>query len=253
MAVAAARGLGFTYPLDGYGRLFQSGAPGLSGIAAAAVGAWADAAHCGDALRRASGAVVAADGLARIERPVTTSLVSPTYSHAASMLAVGAFFAFSGRHNRSTDAGSAARAFGALAGFVTLVRWQDAVFLVVPLVDAYLELEGGPTHPARSGERAGEPRGVRRGGAGGRVRATDVRVAHALRQLARDAAGLRVDAVDTAAPGRRARIRLARPATWTPVIALSLAGLIPLSQPSTHDRGRRCRGVSGIVVTRTPP
>ena len=39
VAVAAARGLGFTYPLDGYGRLFQASA-GLSGIAAAAVGAW---------------------------------------------------------------------------------------------------------------------------------------------------------------------------------------------------------------------
>ena len=35
----------------------------------------ADAAHCGDALRRASGAVVAADGLARIERPLLLARV----------------------------------------------------------------------------------------------------------------------------------------------------------------------------------
>lgn len=63
------------------------------------------------------------------------SLVSPAYSHTASMLAVSAFFAaWIGQR----DAPSLARfaGWGALAGIAALMRWQEAVLIVVPLVEA---------------------------------------------------------------------------------------------------------------------
>ena len=61
-------------------------------------------------------------------------MISPTYSHAASMLVLSAFFyRWATTFDRQTPARYAW--LGVLAGLATLVRWQDAVFLIVPLVD----------------------------------------------------------------------------------------------------------------------
>jgi hypothetical protein len=63
------------------------------------------------------------------------SLVSPTYSHAVSMLTVGLFIAvWIATLDRQTVARYAL--VGALGGLATLVRWQDAVLLIIPAVDA---------------------------------------------------------------------------------------------------------------------
>ena len=62
------------------------------------------------------------------------SLVSPTYSHATSMFAVAVFvFAWLATRHRA-GFGSAAL-LGALGGLVALVRWQDALVLILPVAD----------------------------------------------------------------------------------------------------------------------
>jgi hypothetical protein len=62
------------------------------------------------------------------------SLVSPAYSHAASMLTAAIFFSY---WMRTRDQPSAARfaVLGALAGACALMRWQDALFAIVPAVE----------------------------------------------------------------------------------------------------------------------
>ena len=63
------------------------------------------------------------------------SLVSPSYSHAASMLATSAFFY---RWITTRDAPSIGRlaGWGALAGLAALMRWQDALLVGIPLMEA---------------------------------------------------------------------------------------------------------------------
>jgi hypothetical protein len=62
------------------------------------------------------------------------SLVSPAYSHAASMLASSAFVSY---WLATRDAPSIRHAalWGALVGACALMRWQDALFMIVPLID----------------------------------------------------------------------------------------------------------------------
>lgn len=124
--------LGGAYALDGYGRLYQASA-GFSGIAAAACGAWF-------AYRAA--ARVVAPGLAfwatvaiwLSSSALYYSLVSPTYSHAASMFACGAFWwVWVASRDRQTV--GRYLAIGALAGLSALMRWQDAVLLIVPAIE----------------------------------------------------------------------------------------------------------------------
>jgi hypothetical protein len=75
------------------------------------------------------------------------SLVSPTYSHAASMLTVGLFmWAWIATLDRQTIGRYAL--VGGLAGLATLVRWQDAVLLIIPAIDA---LWHARPHPAGRG------------------------------------------------------------------------------------------------------
>jgi hypothetical protein len=63
------------------------------------------------------------------------SVISPTYSHAASMFAVSAFWlAFVRTRDRQDVARYAL--LGALAGIAALMRWQDAILVGVPLWDA---------------------------------------------------------------------------------------------------------------------
>ena len=124
--------VGLTYPLDGYGRLFQAAA-GISGILAATVGSWLTY----------RGALRLCDPRAAIWATLTVwlsssavyySVISPTYSHAASMFAVSAFWTAwvvsLDRRDWKKYAG-----LGLLAGIAGLMRWQDLVLLLVPTLE----------------------------------------------------------------------------------------------------------------------
>jgi hypothetical protein len=62
------------------------------------------------------------------------SLVSPAYSHSASMFA-GSLFVWRWLVTRDAPSDSRAAEWGALAGLAALIRWQDAIFLLGPAVD----------------------------------------------------------------------------------------------------------------------
>ena len=62
------------------------------------------------------------------------SLISPAYSHAASMLTVGAFWLVWIRTAPRQDLRRYA-SLGLLAGLSALMRWQDMILLLVPLLD----------------------------------------------------------------------------------------------------------------------
>jgi len=62
------------------------------------------------------------------------SLVSPTYSHATSMFAV-AVFVFAWLATRDRAGFESVVLLGALGGLVALVRWQDALVLILPVAD----------------------------------------------------------------------------------------------------------------------
>jgi hypothetical protein len=128
-----ARLAGAGYPLDGFARLFQASA-GLSGVLAATIGSWfayRAAAQLFD--RRA--AIWATIAVWLSSSALYYSMVSPAYSHAASMFAVGALWFVWVRALGRPDLSRYA-ALGALAGFAALVRWQDAVLLAIPCFEA---------------------------------------------------------------------------------------------------------------------
>ena len=123
---------GAGYPLDGFAPVFQVSA-GLSGIAAATLGSWF-AFQAAALLFDRRTAIWATLAVWLSSSAVYYSLVSPTYSHAASMFAAGAFWLF---WIRTLDRQTPARyaAVGALAGFAALMRWQDVMLLVVPVLE----------------------------------------------------------------------------------------------------------------------
>lgn len=123
---------GWHYPLDGYGRLFQATA-GLTGIAAASVGVWLSFLTAAELFNRRA-AVWAALVLWLSSSAIYYSVISPTYSHAASLLATSLFwFVFVRTRNEVTI--RRCLSLGALAGAAALMRWQDALILAVPGVD----------------------------------------------------------------------------------------------------------------------
>jgi hypothetical protein len=131
--VGIADALGAAYPLDGYGRLFQASA-GFSGILAAGFGAWLAYRTAASLVSRRA-AIWATLAVWLSSSALYYSVISPTYSHAASMLAVSAFWlAFV----RTRDRQDVARytLLGALAGVASLMRWQDAILVGVPVYEA---------------------------------------------------------------------------------------------------------------------
>jgi len=125
--------LGLHYPLDGFGRVFQAAA-GWTGILAATLGAYFSYLFC--ALRYPPSVALAATITVWFgSSAIYYTVVSPTYSHACSMLVVSGFFLLwaAGVGDMSS------RRFGilgALGGACALVRFQDAVLLAVPLLEA---------------------------------------------------------------------------------------------------------------------
>jgi len=63
------------------------------------------------------------------------SLVSPTYSHATSLFAVS-LFVYVWLRTRGAPGIGQTILLGALAGLVAMVRWQDALVLLLPVVEA---------------------------------------------------------------------------------------------------------------------
>ena len=124
---------GVSYPLDGYGRVFQATA-GFSGIAAAACGAWLSYL----AARQLFSPRVAIWGTLGFwlgSSGLYYSVISPTYSHAPSMLATSLLVWWWLRTRDRADVLRYAQ-LGVLVGFSSLIRWQDATLLLVPALDA---------------------------------------------------------------------------------------------------------------------
>lgn len=119
--------------VDGFSRAAQL-APGVTGILAATAGTWLTWRLC----RREtsdSSAIIATAAAWLGTHALYYSLVSPAYSHAASMLSSALFFGYWIRSRGELPSIATAAVWGALVGVAALMRWQDAVFAVAPLVD----------------------------------------------------------------------------------------------------------------------
>jgi hypothetical protein len=150
-AVGVANAFGAKYPLDGYGRVFQASA-GVSGILAATIGAWL--AYLWS--RRVFGVRAAIWATLAVwlgSSAIYYSVVSPTYSHAASMLTAGIFFyTWSGTVGQQTSRRYAV--LGLLGGLCALVRWQDLVFLAAPVIEIAWSMGPGEEPLLRRAKRA---------------------------------------------------------------------------------------------------
>lgn len=114
---------------DGFDRSLQL-TPGITGVIAATLGVWL----AWRLARRFTNASASAIGVVAIwlgTHAIYYSMISPSYSHAASMLTSGIFF---WRWLGRSDEPSLRRVaeLGALAGLSALMRWQDALFLIAP-------------------------------------------------------------------------------------------------------------------------
>jgi hypothetical protein len=131
---------GLAEPADGFSRVFQATAA-LSGIGAATLGAWLAFGLARDLV----GPVLALWATLAVwlgSSALYYSLVSPTYSHAASMLVTSlTIYAWWRTRHRRTITRYAM--VGGLVGLATLVRPQDVVFLAAPLLDAVGDARAG--------------------------------------------------------------------------------------------------------------
>jgi hypothetical protein len=107
--------------------------PGLAGILAATAAAWLSwRLACRYVSEQWALLAVLAVWLGT--HAIYYSLVSPAYSHAASMFASSLFF-WHWLTTRAQPSIRRAAGWGALAGLAALMRWQDAILLAVPLID----------------------------------------------------------------------------------------------------------------------
>jgi hypothetical protein len=138
--------LGLAATPDGYARVFQATA-GFSGILAATLGAWLSF-LLARTLFDAAVALWATLAVWLGSSAIYYSLVSPTYSHACSMLATSAALYVWWR-SRSERSASRYALVGALVGCAALIRPQDVVFLMAPLLDTVEELRQPGASPRR--------------------------------------------------------------------------------------------------------
>ncbi len=127
--------VGLTARPDGFGRVFQL-VPGITGIVAATLASW-QSFRLAQRFSDRTCAAIATLAIWLGSHAIYYSLVSPSYSHALSMLTSAWFFSY---WLRARDVMSASRliALGALAGLCALVRWQDAVFVVIPAIEGLI-------------------------------------------------------------------------------------------------------------------
>lgn len=118
---------------DGFDRALQL-VPGITGIVAATIAAWI---AWRLAFKRtgslAAGAAVFGVWLG--SHALYYSLASPSYSHTASMLTSSIFLASWLSTRRAMSTGRLAW-WGVLCGLAALMRWQDALFVAVPFIEA---------------------------------------------------------------------------------------------------------------------
>ena len=135
--LGVANALGAGYPIDGYGRLFQAAA-GMTGVAAASTGAWITWKTAAQ-LFTARVAIWSCLTIWLASSTIYYSLVSPTYSHAASFLATAVFWLM---WVRAPEERSPRRyaILGAVAGLAALMRWQDAILLASIAAEILLRL-----------------------------------------------------------------------------------------------------------------
>jgi hypothetical protein len=124
--------LGLASPPDGFDHVLQV-VPGVTGVIAGTLAArlsWQIAGRFASPTSAAIGAL----GMWLGSNALYYSLVSPSYSHTASMFACSLFF---WHWLRSDAPWSPARAAvsGAAAGLATLMRWQDGLLLAIPLFE----------------------------------------------------------------------------------------------------------------------
>jgi hypothetical protein len=110
--------------------------PGITGIVAATTAAWVSY-RLARRWTDSTSALVGALGVWLISHAVYYTLVSPAYSHAASMLTSALFFSHWARTRQAPSVGRFA-AWGALAAACALMRWQDALFMIVPACELML-------------------------------------------------------------------------------------------------------------------
>lgn len=230
-AVALLGWCGIEYPLDGFGRVFQASA-GFSGIAAATLGAWF-AFRAAAILSGVRAAIWATLAIWLGSSALYYSLVSPTYSHATSMFANGAVVLLWMRTRDRSDLWRYAM-LGALIGFAALVRWQEATLLALPAIDAL-----------RAAWRGAGSAGARMGGAITRA------VVATLAALVVFSPQMMVwqilygEAFLVPQGGQFMRWHDAALMavlfsdwhglfTWTPIVALAVAGLVPLWRRDAH-------------------
>ena len=129
---------GANWPIDGYARIYQATA-GATGVIAATAGVWLSwrtAASLFSARAAAWGTVV----LWLSSSALYYSVISPTYSHAASLLATSAFWYAWVRSDRSPDVHRYA-ILGGLTGLSALMRWQDGILLAPVALDLLLRMK----------------------------------------------------------------------------------------------------------------
>lgn len=106
---------------------------GLSGILASILAAWLTWRWVSGVVTSTAAAPAVA-GMWLGSHALYYTLISPTYSHAPSMLTGVWFFAHWWRW-RSSPTVRAIALSGALAGLASLMRWQDALWLAVPIIE----------------------------------------------------------------------------------------------------------------------
>jgi len=114
---------------DGFGYL-EEVSFGVAGIVASGIAAWT----CYRLARRWFGITASLGGVALVwlgGSMAYYTLVSPTYSHTFDACAISPWLAYWLLRGPATPRQWAT--FGALAGLVTLMRWQEAVVVVLPL------------------------------------------------------------------------------------------------------------------------
>jgi hypothetical protein len=223
LAVWVGNLAGIAYPLDGYARLFQATA-GVSGIAAAALGVWLSFLACAELFgRRAS--IWASLVLWLSSSAVYYSVISPTYSHAASLLTMSLFWYVFVKGRERVTIGRYA-ALGLCAGLAALMRWQDAIVLAVPAADLAWRVRTRQLTPGRAA-RAGAA----------------CLAAAAFAFVPQMVVWQTLYGQPLAIPQGEGFMRWTRPAlaqvllsdnhgllTWTPIVAAALAGFLPLAQ-----------------------
>ena len=137
------------------------------------------------------------------------------------MLAVGAFWL---AWLRSMERQTVARygMMGVLAGVAALMRWQDGVLLLLPVIDALRHWRRGP-----AGSVAARLAALAVGTARG-IRAANCLLDDRLRPAVRPAAGAGVHEMDRTGAVVGDALNRRGLVMWTPIIALSLVGLVPL-------------------------